>query len=130
MKLNNLNYEELDKSFITLLQSKKPKSVSTLKDNTLRIVQAYNNYLFDLAEYSKSVSNPTSLDELKTRFELIQNKLTRLYELIECPLRVKNNFEPLNLIFFIDLVYPDFNMTDATLKSISDVLQTLALNKT
>ncbi|KAL5274826.1 hypothetical protein ACFFRR_001083 [Megaselia abdita] len=133
MKLNNTEYKELDKAFKTLLQERRPKSAVTLKRNVLRIVDAYNKYIFQLNEATQTVSDSLSFDAIKIRFDLIKSKLARVYELINCPLRVKEHFEPLDLQYFSEFSYSEIKMPEtnqATMDTLAQILRALSLSQT
>lgn len=95
-ELNTKAYEELDKTFKTLLKNNQPKGIETIKENTLKIIRSYNQYLLDLEKINNSVSDSIFSTILNTRFLQIQKKLKRVFTLINCQLEVKNSFLPLN----------------------------------
>lgn len=103
MTLNTEEYEELEKSFKTLLKRETPKSKETIKNNVIRTVNAYNNYLFQLEQFNNSKLELRT--QAASRLYLINSKLQRVLNLINSTLKVETNFRPLNIEYFATFNY-------------------------
>lgn len=133
MVLNTESYDELNKAFKTLLQKRVPKSLTTVKENTLRIVEAYTGYIFELEQRKQSVSDFNFEIQINNRFELIRNKLKGVFELIRCPLEIPNTYLPINISYFSTFQFSDIKMPDdnsAALNAITGMLQAFSLSQT
>lgn len=96
MSLNTVRFEELEKPSKTLLKTRIPTNTEIIKQNTFRIVGAYNGYLYELEHIKNKSTNPITNQQIDARLKLIRNKLQRVFELINYDLEVKHSFVPIN----------------------------------
>lgn len=110
MNLNTVLYEELDKAFRTLLKTKISQNTETIKQNTLRIIGAFNGYLYELEYLKNSTTDPVQRQQIYSRLKYIGDKLKRVFTLINCTTEVKYSFAPLNFTQFVTHDYSNITM--------------------
>lgn len=110
MNLNSVRYEDLDKSFKTLLKSRISENPETIKQNTLRIIAAYNGYVYELEYLNKKTTNPLDLHQIDNGLKYIGKKLQRVFSIINYDYKVKHNFQPINFNYFINHNYTNIKM--------------------
>lgn len=73
MVFNTIRYDELQRAFKTLLKTQISKNPETIRQSTLRIIGAYNGYLYELEAIDKQ--NPQFHNQINTRLYEINTKL-------------------------------------------------------